>query len=141
MTESASAARIASIKSYHTHIYFRSAEERERALQIRSWIDQRFLVQLGRVHEVPIGPHTVPMYQVAFACEAFASFVPWLMLNRRGLSVLVHPNTGRALDDHLVKSLWLGEPLAIRSDVLSNAPEDDVISPIEPNTKPQPSSE
>ena len=110
------------IDSYHAHIYFRDPTERERALQIRSWIDGRFLVELGRVHEVPIGPHSVAMYQVAFARELFTAFVPWLMLNRRGLSVLVHPNTGRELDDHLEHALWLGERLAIRGEYLKNGP-------------------
>jgi DOPA 4,5-dioxygenase len=63
------------------------------------------------------------------------------MLNRQGLSVLVHPNTGRSLDDHLVHALWLGDRLSIRSAVLSNDPEHDVISPIEPNTTPRISGE
>jgi DOPA 4,5-dioxygenase len=81
------------------------------------------------------------MYQIAFAREVFDPFVPWLMLNRVGLCVLVHPNTGRALDDHVVHALWLGGTLAIREAVLSNEPGRDVISPIEPNTKPTLSNE
>ena len=129
------------IRSYHAHIYFRDADERTRALQLRNEIGERFLVQLGRVHEQPIGPHSVAMYQVAFAREVFGSLVPWLMLNRTPLSVLVHPNTGRARDDHMIHALWLGQPLAIRGEVLSNDPEADVISPIEPNTSPQLSAE
>jgi DOPA 4,5-dioxygenase len=108
------------ITSYHAHIYFRDAGERELALKVRDQIGQQFRAQLGRVHEIPIGPHSVAMYQVAFERELFATFVPWLMLNRAGLSVLVHPNTGRDLDDHLLHALWLGERLAIRSEVLSN---------------------
>ena len=40
------------------------------------------------------------MYQVAFSPEEFARFVPWLMLNRGGLDVLVHPQTGDAYADH-----------------------------------------
>jgi aromatic ring-cleaving dioxygenase len=130
-----------SIRSYHAHIYFRSPEERERALRVRAWIGERFAVQLGRVHDVAVGPHDAPMYQVAFACEVFDRFVPWLMLNRLGLTVLVHPNTGRARDDHLVHALWLGNALAIRSDILTNDPEDDVISPIQNNTQPTLSSD
>src|SRR4051812_25034122 len=107
------------IRSYHAHVYFRDADERARALAVRAWIDARFSVQLGRVHEVMVGPHCQPMYQVAFARELFASFVPWLALNRGDLSVLVHPNTGRARDDHMRHALWLGEPLGVRSEVLS----------------------
>jgi aromatic ring-cleaving dioxygenase len=125
------------IRSYHAHIYFRSSAERERALQVRTWIGERFSVQLGRVHDVPVGPHSEPMYQVAFARELFEPFVTFLLLNRCELSVLVHPNTGRARDDHLVHALWLGERLAVRGDVLDNDPHHDIISPIEPNTSPE----
>lgn len=124
------------IRSYHAHVYFRSAPERDAALALRTLIGERFSVQLGRVHDVPIGPHVSPMYQVAFARDVFEPFVPWLMLNRGELSVLVHPNTGRAKSDHLVHALWLGDKLEIRDDVLSDSPGSDVISPVEPNTQP-----
>jgi DOPA 4,5-dioxygenase len=136
MSEQAVPQGTGTIRSYHAHLYFRDPDERVAALQVREQIGARFSVQLGRVHDVPVGPHDEPMYQVAFAPETFASFVSWLMLNRQGLSVLVHPNTGRARDDHLVHALWLGVPLPIRGDFLSNDPARDVISPIEPNTSP-----
>ena len=55
--------------------------------------------------------------------------------------MLVHPNTGRARDDHLLHALWLGTPLPIRAAVLSNDPASDVISPIVPNTEPRLGSE
>lgn len=109
------------IIGYHAHIYFHDAEERARALALRSWIAERFPVQLGRVHDVLVGPHTAPMYQVAFEVSVFPQLVPWLMLNRSALSVLVHPDTGRALDDHLVHALWLGRALPVRAEVLTNA--------------------
>ena len=104
---------VSKIVSYHAHIYFQGDEERAAAMLLRERIGKRFAVALGRVHEQPIGPHARPMYQVAFNPEIFASFVPWLMLNRMGLTVLVHPNTSRARSDHLFHSLWLGEVLPI----------------------------
>src|SRR5262249_4893628 len=42
----------------------------------------------------PVGPHTQAMYQLAFPPSLLASFLPWLMLNREGLSILLHPGTG-----------------------------------------------
>lgn len=136
MSESAAPRSTRGIGSYHAHIYFRSTEERERALQVRECIGERFSVQLGRVHFVPVGPHTEAMFQVAFARDWFEALVSWLMLNRRGLSVLIHPNTGRTLEDHLQNAAWLGTPLALRDDVLANEPDDDVVPPVVPNTAP-----
>jgi aromatic ring-cleaving dioxygenase len=84
---------LAAIHSYHAHVYYDPERTRGLAEALREHIAARFRVQLGRWHDVPVGPHTAAMYQVAFATEVFASFVPWLMLNCEGLDVLVHPNT------------------------------------------------
>ena len=101
------------IRSYHAHIYFVDTAQRQRAAAIREQLAEHFEAKLGRWHEQPIGPHERPMYQVAFAVSVFATLVPWLMLNRQDLAVLVHPNTGQPRRDHLVHALWLGEKLQI----------------------------
>jgi DOPA 4,5-dioxygenase len=94
------------------------------------------VVQLGRWHDVPVGPHTAAMYQVAFSPEVFASFVPWLMLHRAGLTVLVHPNTLAPRADHLQHALWLGTPLALKEEVLPLHIDASEESPIVANTTP-----
>lgn len=129
------------ITSYHAHIYWSTTDERERALKIRQWIGERFEVALGPVHDKPVGPHTQPMYQVAFTTEVFARVLPWLMINRLGLSVLIHPNTGRARDDHLVHALWLGAALPVLGDILPNEPGTDGIDHPVTNTSPDLGSE
>ena len=121
------------IVSWHAHVYF-DATTRAHAERVRSGIAQRFKVQLGRWHEVPVGPHTAPMYQVAFDVTVFAGLVPWLALHREGLSVLVHPNTLAPRADHLVHALWLGPALPLRSDVLPESIGAGEESPIVPNT-------
>jgi aromatic ring-cleaving dioxygenase len=109
----------AKITSYHAHVYY---DDRARgdAAWLRSQIERTFTVRMGRWREEPVGPHPQSMYQVAFETDEFARIVPWLMLNRRGLVVLVHPNTGDAYADHAVNSLWLGEKLPLRLDFLRN---------------------
>jgi len=124
------------IQSFHAHIYFRDAAEREKAAALRAAIGERFLVQLGRWHDKLVGPHARAMYQVAFNPEVFADFVPWLMLNRNGLAILLHPNTGRPRADHLVHAVWFGEILPIEN--VEDLPEvSDEDERAVPNTAPK----
>jgi Dopa 4,5-dioxygenase family protein len=51
------------------------------------------------------------MYQLAFPPPLLASFLPWLMLNRDGLSILLHPGTDDAYANHIDHAVWLGSVL------------------------------
>lgn len=107
------------IHGYHAHIYYDPATTRPLAERLRQGIGERFAGRIGNWHDEPVGPHPTAMYQVAFPVEEFARFVPWLMLNRGGLSVLVHPETDDAYADHSAHALWLGPAQTLRLDVLS----------------------
>ncbi len=96
-----------SITGYHAHVYF-DAGTREEARAIREAVEARFLVAMGRWHEKPVGPHPCWSYQIAFAPEIFAEIVPWLALNRQGLTVFLHPESGDDLADHRDHAVWLG---------------------------------
>jgi aromatic ring-cleaving dioxygenase len=109
----------ATISCYHAHIYYEDAS-RDTAARIREEIERNFKVEMGRWRDAPVGPHPQPMYQVKFNPEEFARIVPWLMLNRAGLNILVHPETTDAYTDHAFNALWLGEKLKLRLDVLRN---------------------
>jgi DOPA 4,5-dioxygenase len=126
---------IAGIASWHAHVYFGSEEQRETALWLRAEVAKRFLVRLGRWHDVEVGPHSCAMYQIAFECRLFAEFVPWLMLNHRGLSILVHPNTRSPRRDHVDYGAWIGEKLSVKPERLAEdvARADEAG---EPNTAP-----
>ena len=127
-------ASAATILSWHAHVYYDPAATRPLAERVRAGIAARFKVQLGRWHDVAIGPHSAAMYQVAFDVTVFAELVPWLALHREGLSVLVHPNTLAPLADHLVHALWLGAPLPLHADVLPESIDASEESAIVPNT-------
>ncbi|MGZ8531079.1 MAG: DOPA 4,5-dioxygenase family protein [Candidatus Binatia bacterium] len=108
------------INGYHAHIYYDPKRTRAAAEKVRVGL-ARFNVKLGSWHDEPVGPHLDAMYQAVFTKEEFAKVVPWLMLNREGLSVLVHPSTGDGYGDHLERSLWLGERLKLNEGVLKRA--------------------
>ena len=109
------------IKGYHAHVYY-SPQTRPIAERVRAAIGERFQARLGSWHDEPVGPHPVAMYQVAFAAEEFPTLVPWLMLNREGLNVLVHPLSDDSVADHARSAAWLGTPLPLRIDVLRRGP-------------------
>jgi aromatic ring-cleaving dioxygenase len=106
------------IHCFHAHVYYDPLSTRAEAAIVREQVVARFPVQAGRWHDVEVGPHTQPMYQLVFSPETFATLVPWLMLNRRGLDVLIHPDTGWPRRDHLVHGFFLGNVLPIKGERL-----------------------
>lgn len=105
------------IKDYHAHVYYDPKRSRDRAERLRLRVAELFpSAKLGRWHDELVGPHPQSMYQIAFPTEMLATFVPWLMLNRDGLTVLLHPETGDDLTDHTAHAAWFGAVLALRLD-------------------------
>jgi aromatic ring-cleaving dioxygenase len=99
---------VAGITGYHAHVYY-DPGTKPVAAQLRDAVARRFAVRLGRWHDAPIGPHPCGSYQIAFAPGLSGELIPWLALNRRGLTVFVHPETGDAIADHSAHVIWLGE--------------------------------
>jgi aromatic ring-cleaving dioxygenase len=112
---------IGKIDGYHAHLYYDTATRGSAAL-LRQALADRFTVELGRWHDRPIGPHPQAMYQIAFGTAEFARLVPWLMLNRAGHTVLVHPRIVDDYEDHSRFALWLGPPLPLNLEALRASP-------------------
>jgi DOPA 4,5-dioxygenase len=107
------------IHGWHAHIYYDPATTRGAAATLREAIAEHFPgALLGRWHDVKVGPHPTAMYQVAFPPELFPTLVPFIALHRAGLTVLVHPETGRQKKDHLEHALWMGAVLPLDASVL-----------------------
>jgi len=103
------------ITHYHAHIYYDSATSRARAERLRERVAAQFPhAKLGRWHDELVGPHPQSMYQIAFPTRMLAKFVPWLMLNRDGLTILLHPETGDNYTDHTAHAAWFGAVLPLR---------------------------
>ncbi|CAN0168154.1 unnamed protein product [Phaeothamnion confervicola] len=110
---------IETIPGYHAHVYYTDGESRARAEVLRAGIEALGIPHvMGRWHDAPIGPHPIGSYQVAFDAAQFAHLVPWLALNRNGLSVLVHPNTEDQVTAHSGHALWLGPQLPLDLEFL-----------------------
>ena len=106
------------ITAYHAHVYYDPAKTRGRAERLRERIGEKFPhARLGRWHDEMVGPHPQSMYQIAFPREMLAEFMPWLMLNRDGLTVLLHPETGDNYTDHSAHAAWFGAVLPLRLEV------------------------
>lgn len=105
------------IKDWHAHVYFDPAS-RDAAWALRERIEKAFDIEMGRFHEKPVGPHPRFSYQVHFRNDQLAPLISWLTLNRGDLTVLVHPNTGEALEDHRDRAVWLGQQVPLNLDAL-----------------------
>jgi aromatic ring-cleaving dioxygenase len=103
------------VTHFHAHIYYDPAKSRGRAERLRERVAADFpQAKLGRWHDELVGPHPQSMFQIAFPAEMLAAFVPWLMLNRDDLVVLLHPETGNDLADHTTHAAWFGAVLPLR---------------------------
>ena len=108
----------ADIKGYHAHVYF-DQESVEQARALRERISQEFDYAVGRFHERNVGPHPCWSFQIAFEPAALGEILPWLAVNRQGLTVLVHGLSGDDLYDHTELVMWLGESRTLDLEALS----------------------
>jgi DOPA 4,5-dioxygenase len=103
------------LHGYHAHVYY-SAETRPVAERLARRLNEAFDVEIGAFSGERVGPHPIPQFQMIFTTVQFDTVVPWLMLNRDGLDILVHPLTDDMVDDHTVYAMWLGTPVALVLD-------------------------
>lgn len=104
--------QINSITGYHAHVYF-NGDSLEVARSLCHRAAELFGVKMGRVHEKAVGPHPMWSCQLGATPDQFAQLLPWLALNRQGLVVFAHPETGNELEDHRDHGIWLGTGLAL----------------------------
>ncbi|KAJ3342419.1 hypothetical protein HDU83_006092 [Entophlyctis luteolus] len=109
------------------HIYF-PLERIEFASELRDTVIREFGeypgVKVYRLWDKPIGPHTLPMFEVdVFSPAEFGAVLSWIGTHRDGLSVLVHPHTDPANDlrNHLENAMWMGEKLPLKVETLQGS--------------------
>ena len=104
------------IRGYHAHVYF-DATSVDAARALCETVRDRFGAEMGRVHERAVGPHPEWSCQLAFGPEKFPEIMPWLALNRSGLTIFTHPDTGDDLADHRDHAIWMGSMPALKLDI------------------------
>jgi DOPA 4,5-dioxygenase len=105
------------VQGYHAHVYY-GPDSLPAAEKLHDTLAANFPVEVGQLRDDPIGPHPVSQFAVIIKPEYFQTVVPWLMFNREGLDILVHPLTDDQVDDHSIYALWLGTPIELKLDVL-----------------------
>ena len=103
---------------YHAHIYYDPAQTRGVAERVCAAAEKQFRVENDGFRDEPRGPHPISNVLLVFKPDQFEHVVPWLMLNRDGLDVLVHPLTTDAVEDHRGYAIWLGNPVELKLHTL-----------------------
>ena len=109
--------RMPTVHGYHAHVYY-NQDTFATAQKLHEALGKNFPVELGAFRDDPVGPHPISQFAAIFKNDAFQNVVPWLMLNRSGLDILIHPLTDDMVDDHSVYALWLGSPIALKLDTM-----------------------
>jgi aromatic ring-cleaving dioxygenase len=95
------------ISGFHAHVYF-DASTLAQARSLCEAAARKFALQMGRVHQQPVGPHPDWSCQLAFDKAIAGEVIFWLALNRNGLVVFTHPLTGDEFADHRDHAIWMG---------------------------------
>ena len=137
----------AQIEEYHFHVYF--FQDDNISINAAKWIQQEliqkvinheFLVVLVGINNtilsdlnnsavplfnmVPRGPHPCGSYEVWTPSQYFHQVLSWFMLNRGDITILIHPLTENAFEDHIGRSMWLGPNYRLNFAGLLNDDED-----------------
>ena len=103
---------------YHAHIYYDPAKTRSVAERVCAAVGDKFRVEIDGFRDGPVGPHPIANVLVIFKPAELERVVSYLMLNREGLDVLVHPLTEDAVKDHSSFAIWLGNPVPLQLNTL-----------------------
>lgn len=106
-------------RDFDAHIYFESST-REIAQKLKLKLEESFKdkqVFVGFLIDAPIGPHPKPMFECNFPIELFQDVVLFLMNEREGLDILVHPLSDDDYKDHTALAMWLGQSVELKLDI------------------------
>ena len=102
---------------YHVHVYF-EPDTRNIAKQLHQQLSESgdFVIFVGDLRDQPVGPHPKPQFEAHFREDALPQITA--LIEKSGLTALVHPLTDDDLADHTSLGQWFGVPLALDLSVL-----------------------
>ncbi|GAB5389078.1 MAG: DOPA 4,5-dioxygenase family protein [Alphaproteobacteria bacterium] len=109
---------------FHAHVYFDATDKdsADAAMELRMAVARDLpRVAIGRWHAKPVGPHPMGSYQLDFSPAREAETVGYLKANSRGLSILLHTETGDHLHDHTDGTAWIGAPKDLDLSIFNHA--------------------
>jgi len=124
------------ILSYHFHItYMFKTNQIDEAIQLREKCQEYFTPLIGEnpicqgtphdpsgrfdngrlcmiydhnLTNQTLGPFAVGEWSMFVPIHYYSTILPWFLMNRGELSLLVHPNTGCEYEDHGIRAQWSG---------------------------------
>ena len=112
---------VAALRSRRKAASLGPAQLRERSIRRRVGVVWGLLILNSMTYYGSVLPVPGVVGKLIQQGALLASFLPWLMLNRDGLTILVHPETGDDLADHTDHAAWLGGILRLRLGVFRSA--------------------
>lgn len=104
---------------YHAHVYWSDSKHRQLAYNLRATFIQLGCL-VGVMHDVAVGPHSLPQYQVRFSDEHKQKIEILLRLRAKELSALIHESTKDDVRDHTEGASWIGKELPLNLEWLEN---------------------
>jgi len=102
---------------YHAHVYYNAASKAT-AKEVVAQACDAFHIEAGRFHDHPVGPHPTGSCQLTVPVKQLGPVLDWLALNRQGLTVFIHADTGDVMKDHTEHTMWLGTMPDLNLEVL-----------------------
>ncbi len=102
---------------YHVHVYFTS-QSKPAAQTVVSGLAENFGLKPGSFHDKQVGPHPVGSCLLVIPVDLLGPVINWLTLNRQGLTIFIHAETGDVMKDHTEHTIWMGSMPELDMDFL-----------------------
>ena len=107
------------INNFHIHLYYDETSI-HLAKDLANEIKGKFSIGVGRFHEKNVGPHPRWSVQLSVPTDLFGEVLSDVAINRKGLTVFSHPDTGNDLIDHTDNAIWMGEILELNLGIFNS---------------------